>query len=82
MLLGVHENFWYNLEHRTTRTSDLMAGESHVCQFQKRTYSENSNVKNHLSKKNIFETLMTLRFWSTNHSICIFETRYTYMKCF
>ena len=33
MLLETQGNFWYNLEGRTTRTSDYMAGESDFCRF-------------------------------------------------
>ena len=51
MLLETQENFWYNLEGRTTRRSDYMAGESDFCRFLRNEAPNQPESNFGLSKK-------------------------------
>ena len=54
MRVKTQENFWYNLEGHTTRTSNYMAGESDFCRFS-RNEAPNQPKANFGWSKKLFE---------------------------
>ena len=57
MFVRVSENFWYKLEHHTTRRNDYTTGESDFGRFYENEAVRHSKLNIACSKKAFFQTL-------------------------
>ena len=81
MFVRVTENFWYKLEHHTTRRNDYTTGESDFFRFYENEAVSYPKLNKCLFKKSFFPNLTRLRFWPVNSFLHVFYTCYAYKKC-
>ena len=71
MFVRVSGNFWYKLDHHTTRRNDFATAERHFFRFLKIIFRVSQNPKSHV-KKSFFQRPMRLGFWLVKSFLSIF----------